>query len=286
MKLTTEQFIEKARAVHGVRYDYTNAKYVKAKAKVTIICPIHGEFEQTPDSHTRGSGCPYCAHNLTSSTSKFIDKAISVHGDKYLYDNTNYIKAHGKVTITCPEHGIFSITPLNHLQGHGCPVCSGNKHNTTSFIAKATIVHDDRYDYSKVVYIHNRANVTITCKEHGDFTQLPANHLLGHGCPSCAVTGFNPNKPAILYYLKINGGQCYKIGITNLTIDERFTNSELQLIEIVKTWYYENGADAYMEEQKILKDYKQHKYEGRALLRSGNTELFNTDILRINDETN
>lgn len=285
MKLTTEQFIIKAKSVHYDRYDYSKVNYVNNRTKVSIICFKHGEFKQTPDSHMRGSGCPYCAHNIASSTSKFIDKAISVHRNKYLYDLTNYVKAHAKVIITCPEHGAFSITPANHLQGHGCPVCSGDKNNTISFIAKATNIHNDKYDYSKVVYTHNRANVTIICKEHGAFTQFPANHLRGSGCPSCAVTGFDQNKPAILYYLKINGGQCYKIGITNLTVNERFNNSELQLIEIVKTWYYENGAEAYEAEQKILKDNKQYRYDGVALLKSGNTELFNTDILRINNET-
>jgi len=62
-KLTTEQFIEKAKTVHGSKYDYSLVKYKNAKTKVKIICPIHGVFEQTPDKHLRGSGCLKCYNN-------------------------------------------------------------------------------------------------------------------------------------------------------------------------------------------------------------------------------
>lgn len=48
------------RKVHGDRYDYSKVEYVKSLQKVTIICPDHGEFEQTPNSHLSGSGCPQC----------------------------------------------------------------------------------------------------------------------------------------------------------------------------------------------------------------------------------
>jgi len=48
------------RKVHGDRYDYSKVEYVKSLQKVTIICPDHDEFEQTPNSHLSGSGCPQC----------------------------------------------------------------------------------------------------------------------------------------------------------------------------------------------------------------------------------
>ncbi len=59
-KLTTEEFIKKAREVHGDKYDYSKVEYVKSKTKVTIICPKHGEFLQTPQKHLSGQGCPNC----------------------------------------------------------------------------------------------------------------------------------------------------------------------------------------------------------------------------------
>lgn len=61
---TTEQFIADAVAVHGDQYDYSKVKYLSAKTKVTITCPEHGEFEQTPTNHLRSQGCPKCGHTI------------------------------------------------------------------------------------------------------------------------------------------------------------------------------------------------------------------------------
>jgi protein-arginine kinase activator protein McsA len=58
--LTNEQFIKEAQKVHGDKYDYSNVEYVNRKTKVCIICPIHGEFWQTPNNHLHGKGCPKC----------------------------------------------------------------------------------------------------------------------------------------------------------------------------------------------------------------------------------
>ena len=65
-KLTTEEFIAKAKAVHGDKYDYSKVEYVKSKEKVTIICLEHGEFLQTPQKHLFGQGCPICANKKVS----------------------------------------------------------------------------------------------------------------------------------------------------------------------------------------------------------------------------
>jgi len=60
-KLSTEDFIKRAKEVHGNKYDYSKVNYKSLESKVTIICPIHGEFEQRADSHLfQKSGCPKC----------------------------------------------------------------------------------------------------------------------------------------------------------------------------------------------------------------------------------
>lgn len=61
-KLTQEEFIQKARAVHGDKYDYSKVEYVNSSTKVIIICPIHGQFKQSPHDHLSGYGCPHCQH--------------------------------------------------------------------------------------------------------------------------------------------------------------------------------------------------------------------------------
>ena len=57
---TTEEWIEKVRKIHGDKYDYSKAKYIRAWSKVCIICPKHGEFWQAAINHSYGAGCPYC----------------------------------------------------------------------------------------------------------------------------------------------------------------------------------------------------------------------------------
>lgn len=111
-RLTTEEFITKAREVHGDKYDYSKSVYTTKKEKVIITCPIHGDFEQSPDGHLRGQGCPKCkfeklANDSRGTTEEFIEKAKQVHGDKYDYSKVNYVNARTKVCIVCSEHGEF-----------------------------------------------------------------------------------------------------------------------------------------------------------------------------------
>ena len=128
-KLTTEEFIAKAKMVHGDKYDYSKVEYVGQKAKVCILCKEHGEFLQTPYDHLSGHGCIKChckamARRYSLGKEKFIEKANAVHRGFYDYSEVEYVNGHTKVKITCPIHGIFEQDPASHLQGHGCPFCA------------------------------------------------------------------------------------------------------------------------------------------------------------------
>lgn len=117
---------------------------------------------------------------------EYINKAVSVHGDKYDYTKTTYTKAHNYVTITCSTHGDFTQKACNHINAkQGCPKCSGNVLTHGEFIEKCTIVHDNFYDYSKTTYVKAHDKVTIICPTHGEFTQQAYVHLQGHKCPEC-----------------------------------------------------------------------------------------------------
>ena len=122
------------------------------------------------------------------TTKSFIDACDYIHGGRYRYDKTKYVKRDKKVIITCPEHGDFEQTPGNHLCGYGCPACAGvNKLTPEIFIAKAKKVHGDKYDYSLVTGdISSHRKVTIICPEHGAFQQTPTGHLSGKGYLKCA----------------------------------------------------------------------------------------------------
>ena len=197
-KLTREEFIKKAKEVHGDKYDYSKVEYINNKTKVCIICPEHGEFWQQPGAHLLGSGCKKCGDMSTGNKNKkvatetYIQKAKEVHGDFYDYSNTEYNGPKNKVTIYCKKHhNYFNILPYNHLNGQGCPKCRYEKisnklkKTTEKFIQDAIKIHGDKYDYSKTEYTGVENKVSIICHKHGEFLQRPNDHLCGSGCPKC-----------------------------------------------------------------------------------------------------
>lgn len=124
-RLSNKDFINKAKLKHGDKYDYSLVEYITKKTKVTIICPIHGEFDQTPDKHLNGQGCYRCSK--VRDTHDFIIKAAQIHNNLFDYSKVNYVNAHSKVTIICPIHGEFEQNPHNHLRGTSCPICKESK---------------------------------------------------------------------------------------------------------------------------------------------------------------
>lgn len=127
-KYTMDEFLERAKKVHGDKYDYSKVEYVNSRTKVCIVCPEHGEFWQTPYKHVNSKqGCPKCAKNCRLNTDDFIKKAKEIHGNEYDYSKVHYEHNEKKVCIICPEHGEFLQTPHAHLSGQGCPNCNCEK---------------------------------------------------------------------------------------------------------------------------------------------------------------
>lgn len=186
-KLNTEEFIEKAKLVHQDIYIYKNTNYVGSKIKVSIECPIHGEFLQSPNNHLKGAGCPDCGKYKTrpkKTHKEFLEEARSIHGNLYTYTE-RYERDDKKISITCHTHGIFRQTPNKHLRGQGCPRCAKNYTlYKEEFISESRKVHGDFYDYSLV-----KESVSgledIVCPKHGLFRQYYYDHMSGHGCRKC-----------------------------------------------------------------------------------------------------
>ena len=193
-KLTKEEFIKKAKVVHGDKYDYSQVEYVNAITKVSIICPEHGEFLVRPSDHIHCYvGCPKCSGCYRNTKEEFIEKARKIYGNKYDYSKVEYKNNKTKVCIICheknvlgEEHGEFWQRPNDHLSGYSCPKC-GNNHipTTEEWIAKAKKVHGDKYNYSKTEYKDANTPVCIICPIHGEFFQNGNNHLNGCNCPNC-----------------------------------------------------------------------------------------------------
>jgi len=197
-KITKNEFIEKAKLIHGDKYDYSNVDYVNTTTLVSINCPVHGEFEQIPKSHMNGSGCYFCGlkslkEKQSMGLEQFIDRATKIYGNEYEYDFVYYVNTKTKVKINCKKHGMFYKTPDEFLKGSGCKECSKTNlrdkfsDDKIVFINKSNLVHKNKYDYIESNYINSKSKVKITCPTHGDFEQKPNDHIMGKGCPKCSL---------------------------------------------------------------------------------------------------
>ena len=193
-RLTKSEFIELAKGIHGDKYDYSKVEYKNSITKVRIICPVHGDFFVRPSDHIHCKvGCQKCSGIYRSSKEEFVEKAKLKYGNKYDYSKVEYINNKTKVCIICHEkdkygveHGEFWQRPNDHLSGYECRKCK-NKHipTTEEWVTHANIVHEGKYDYSKVNYVNATTKVCIICPIHGEFWQTPSNHMNGANCPNC-----------------------------------------------------------------------------------------------------
>lgn len=190
--LSKDEFLEKAKLIHGDFYDYSNANYSNYRTSIVISCRNHGEFEQTPSNHLSGAGCPLCGNDRMKLTLEYFKiKSEDVHFGKYDYSLVEYNNSRTSVVIICPNHGQFKQTPHDHLSGRGCNKCAiierGDrlKKPQEDFISESCLVHENKYDYSLVEYENTKTKVKIICPVHGEFKQAPTHHVRGVGCPYC-----------------------------------------------------------------------------------------------------
>ena len=193
-KLTTEEFIAKAIAIHRDKYDYSKVVYIKSCVKVCIKCKVCGyEFWQTPNDHLCGKGCHVCSHKIPLTNDRFVSLASMIHGDKYNYDKVNCKGWKEKVQIYCSKHGYFWQTPSSHISnGNGCPKCAREVNDDLKRFTHKDIIKKfleskgDEFDYSRVEYINLYSKVCIGCKKHGWFWVTPSQFINGvYGCPQC-----------------------------------------------------------------------------------------------------
>ena len=147
---TTEEFISKARLVHGDKYDYSKVNYVGSQTDIVIICPIHGEFLQPPDRHLQGAGCHKCSENYMD-LEYFIEKSNIRHNNRYDYSECEYFGNDNDLYIICQIHGGFWQSARNHLKGCGCPICKTSRVELIiqDFLAENNIkfIYQKRFDW-------------------------------------------------------------------------------------------------------------------------------------------
>lgn len=212
-KLTKEEIVEKAKKIHGDRYDYSeflkeDFEFKKYTQDIPIIChekdehgKEHGMFFQQARHHANGCRCPICSKRKCGFTSSdFINKGEEIHNKKYDYSLIEKDKPLKNTTkellpIVCheineegKEHGIFYQSYINHInKKHGCPICGGSKLKTTDeFKKEAKKIWGDLYILDKCEYKNCKEKLIITCRKHGDFLVTPSDFLSKrNGCPKC-----------------------------------------------------------------------------------------------------
>ncbi len=165
-KMTTEEFIERATAIHGDRYDYSETKYMSVNKDLSIKCPRHNVcFEMRPMFHLKGKGCPLCEQEEIAMYEESKNAAIQWRSD--------YRKKQAEKKKRSKE--ILKGRP--HI-----------KYTWDEFVHYANLIHEGEYDYRYVEkeFVDMNTHVTIICKRHKKpFPQTPVKHLKGQGCPRC-----------------------------------------------------------------------------------------------------
>lgn len=137
------------------------------------------------------------------TTDIFIHRSKQINGNKFNYSLVNYKQNYLHVILICNDCGYkFSQRPDMHIsQKQGCQKCGykkvadSNRKGIKKFIEEAKKIHGDKYDYSLVNYINSKTKVKIICSIHGEFEQIPTDHVRGRGCKNCGVEKSKLNCP-------------------------------------------------------------------------------------------
>jgi len=256
---TSEEWIKKAREIHGETYDYSKVDYINCETYIKIICKKHGEFVQRPSTHLKGCGCIKCSNTYNYTSEEWIKKAREIHGETYDYSKVDYINKYTNVKIICKEHGYFYQIPRVHLYGWGCSKCSSkHQYTTEEWIKKAKIIHGETYDYSKVNYVNAKEKIIIICKIHGEFVKKPTEHIgsFQTGCPTCSFSHYSKNS---IVYLKFIS-KYYGLNIQHA--------ENIMEYKIPTTKY---SADGYCQETNTIYEFHGDYWHGNPIIHLENT---------------
>ena len=274
--VTTEEWIQRAKSIHGDKYDYTDTVYLNSSTKVSITCPEHGKFEQAPFNHLLSKGCFKCGRKTASSKYMLYSNEEIIEAANSCTERREFQQNYPNLYMAAVNRNIYEQV-CAHMK------VPYNKVKTTDTF-KSEVYSLVENEYSIINdYINRRTKIKVKHNACNNIYEVsPREFLRGRRCPNCVTYGFNFSDPAILYYLKVQVEDtvAYKIGITNLSVKERYSLAELSCITVLHEVKYVKGKDAYEEEQRILKKYAKFRCKKIKLLNSGNTELFSKDILQ------
>ena len=254
-------------------------KYIGAHKQILHQCNIClCTWKASPDSIKRGSGCPHCVGNIKWDTNKY--KKYLKHTDYKVLEP--YITAHIKILhehIICGHKWLTS--PHSIKSNTGCPKCfKSEKYTTEEYIEQLHTLNSNYVVLGE--YINNSTPILHKHKDCGhEWKVCPSNIKMGRGCPKCAISGFQIDKPAYTYFIYFKDLELHKIGITN--------NLDIRLkvfgytAEILISKHFKLGQEAKDLEQELLKKYSKYLYNSGELT-SGNTETLFLETKGIEQE--
>lgn len=251
--------------------------YINADTKILHQCIEGHEWSVKPYNILSGSGCPRCSRRKTHEeyVKALLEKEINFEPLE------PYVNMYTSILHRCSEGHEWSVRPSHILQKGGCPECY-YKRRTKAHEEYLEELFEKEINFEPVeTYINANTKILHQCVEGHQWSAYPNLILRGSGCPECAKRGFNPQKSAILYYLRVD--DYYKVGITNNTVEKRYElKKDREKITVLFEKYYERGQDARDQEQAILKEFADYRIHVPELLKSGgNTELFTEDVLQF-----
>jgi ribosomal protein S27E len=264
-------------------------------SKAEFVCKVHGTYKRLVNTaiHSKHP-CVKCSTNANSHTDDangaIALKILHKFGDKYSYEiivGKNLRST--SITLSCTDHGNFTIAYSSLRRSPGCPICSRQasqsartaglikkneetqKLRSDLWISRAIKAHGGRFNYGEVNYVDAKTPVTIICPTHGKFQQIPDTHLKS-GCRACADEELlgkysekyfidNPEKTskvATLYYIELSYGDevFYKVGITTTTVANRFSMTKAGGVKVKVLGTAElTLLDAFRAEQVIQKTH-------------------------------
>lgn len=197
-KVTTEEFIERARAVHGDRYDYSLVEYVNNSTKVKIICKKHGAFEQRPANHMIRDGCPKCGRDMVKNKLKFAKKIEDINSlliqnkiDFQFYTGQIYKNNCTKLLGVCPRCGDSKTTLANLLRNNSSGCCSGQRiatKNTVAFLRPDLVPFFKNPTDAERVTLKSGKRIDFKCIKCGYEKIMPVSNFMNQGfcCDLCS----------------------------------------------------------------------------------------------------
>jgi len=203
-KMGQDEFIKRCCLKHNNLYDYSKTVYKTTRDRITVTCPVHGDFIVLADNHLRTSGCPKCgtvrgARSTTISFPQFKERLSKLDLAHIVFEEKEYVNSRTPISVFCTRHQyMFYQKPYDIYKGRtGCKFCLSDKislkaRSTTSrFIESCRDVYGDIYNYRYTKYTTNTNNVIISCNIHGEFSKSPKTFLRGSHCPKCMKSNLN-----------------------------------------------------------------------------------------------